>query len=62
MTAATVEIILKLKLKCLLHPAYIPALTPSDYHISGVLEDVLHGYQFSNDDKLKDAVYTWLPT
>jgi hypothetical protein len=44
MAALTIEVIQKLKFKLLPHPAYSPYLTLSDYHIFGLLKDMLHGH------------------
>jgi hypothetical protein len=44
MVAATTEMMESLKFKLLPHPAHSPDLTPSDYHILGLLKDVLHNH------------------
>jgi hypothetical protein len=59
MAIATTEMVRKLKFRLLTDPSYSPDLAPSDYHIFRPLTDVLHGYQFANDEEVKDMVHTW---
>jgi hypothetical protein len=41
------------------HPPYSPDLGPSDYHVFLHLKTFLDGLRFQ-DDKVKEAVNTWL--
>ena len=42
------------------HPAYIPDLVPSDFHLFGPLKNALQGRRFSCADDVKTAVRQWL--
>jgi len=42
------------------HPAYIPDLVPSDFHLFGPLKNALRGRRFSCADDVKAAVHQWL--
>jgi histone-lysine N-methyltransferase SETMAR len=57
---ATAKKITDLHLECIPHPAYSPDLTPSDYHVFGLLMEALGGKKFSTDDEVKEAVHRWL--
>jgi histone-lysine N-methyltransferase SETMAR len=42
------------------HPAYIPDLAPSDFHLFPKLKEFLGGRRFKSDETTKDAVKEWL--
>jgi histone-lysine N-methyltransferase SETMAR len=42
------------------HPPYSPDLAPSDFHLSGPLNDALRGTRFEDDEIVIRAVRTWL--
>jgi hypothetical protein len=42
------------------HLPYSPDLTPSDYHLFGLLKDALRGREFSTDKEVREAVHKWL--
>uniref|UniRef100_UPI003590293B protein piccolo n=1 Tax=Myxine glutinosa TaxID=7769 RepID=UPI003590293B len=56
-TAATIE---DLHFECLPHPPHSPDLTPSDYHILGLLKAALRGTTFRSDEEVQEAVHEWL--
>jgi histone-lysine N-methyltransferase SETMAR len=58
--AATIETIQKLNFELLPHPPFSPHLVPSDYHLFGSLKKELRGSRFGSDEKVKQAVRTWL--
>jgi hypothetical protein len=57
MAGVTTETFQRLKFKLLPHPAYSLDLAKLDQHILGLLKDALCGYQFGNNEKMKDMVY-----
>jgi transposase len=42
------------------HPPYSPDLAPSDFHVFLHLKTFLGGCQFHDDNKVKEAISTWL--
>jgi hypothetical protein len=58
--AATLDTTGRVKFQILQHPLYSPDLSPSDYHVFGPQKDSLRGRRFGNDDKVKEAVHSWL--
>jgi hypothetical protein len=42
------------------HPAYIPDLAPSDFHLFPKFKEFLGGSRFKSDEEVKDAVKEWL--
>jgi hypothetical protein len=52
----------KLKSQLLPHPGHSLDLSPSDYHIFWLLEDVFGRQWFANDEEVKDVMHTWLHT
>ena len=57
---ATIDALETLKFEVLLHPSYIPDLTPSDFHFSPQLKRDLKGTHFISDDEVKQAVTSWI--
>ena len=49
----TVITIRQLNWEVLEHPAYIPDLAPSDFHVFGHLKNALSGCRFAADDEVK---------
>jgi histone-lysine N-methyltransferase SETMAR len=41
------------------HPPYSPDLASSDFHVFLHLKTFLGGWQFHNDEEVKDAIKTW---
>jgi hypothetical protein len=60
--AAIIEAIQKPKFTLLHHPAYSPHLTPSDYHIFGLLKDALCGHLLADNEDFNDVVHMALYT
>jgi N-dimethylarginine dimethylaminohydrolase len=56
-TASTME---DLHFECLPRPPYSPDLAPSDYHMSGPLEEALGGKKFRSDEEAHRTVQDWL--
>ena len=40
------------------HPPYSPDLTPSDYHLFGLIKQALRGHNYGNDEEAK-IVKNW---
>jgi hypothetical protein len=57
-TAVTIEMIQKLKFELLPNPAYSLDITQFDYHIFRLLKNILCGFQFANEEEVKDAVHS----
>jgi hypothetical protein len=58
--AHTVDTLGALKFEVLQHPPYNPDLAPSDFHLFGRMKDHLRGQKFANDNKVMEAVQSWL--
>ena len=56
----TINTIRQLNWEILDHPAYIPDLAPSDFHLFGPLKNAVSGRRFAADDEVKEAVHDWL--
>jgi hypothetical protein len=48
------------RLELLSHPPNNPNLTPSDYHLYGLLKDHLRGHYYETDEAVHEAVRSWL--
>lgn len=57
---ATAQQIMKLRLECLLHPAYSSGTTPCDDHVFGPLEVALDWKKFISEEEITEAVHSWL--
>jgi len=42
------------------YPPYSPHLAPSDFHLFGPMKEHLRGHKFADDDKVMEAVQSWL--
>jgi hypothetical protein len=42
------------------HPAYIPGVSPSDFHLFSPIKEALGEKIFKSDDKFKLFVHRWL--
>ena len=60
MAAYTVDALCDLKFEVLKHPPYSPDLAPSDFHLFGPMKEHLRGHKFADDDKVMEAVQSWL--
>ena len=58
----TVEHIVNLGWTVVPYPPYSPDLTPSDYHLFGLMKDVLRGQHFPSNDAIGQAVKQWAAT
>jgi len=58
----TINTIRQLNWEVLEHPAYIPDLASSDFHLFEPLKNALSGRRFAADDEVKEAVHDWLRT
>jgi histone-lysine N-methyltransferase SETMAR len=58
-SAATTDVIARLGLTLLPHPAYSPDLAPSNFHLFPKLKADLRGQNFSSDKEVTAAVRQW---
>jgi len=58
--AHTVDTLRALKFEVLKHPPYSPDLAPSDFNLFGPLKEHLRSQKFANDNKVMEAVQSWL--
>jgi histone-lysine N-methyltransferase SETMAR len=57
---ATQERIQELRWELLEHPPYSQDLTPSDFHLFGLLRNHLRGKRFADDEEAETEVWKWL--
>jgi hypothetical protein len=60
--AHTAESPRQLNVQVLKYPAHSPDLAPSDSHLFGSITDTLRNHHFTSDQKVTEAVHTWLVT
>ena len=58
--AHTADTLRDLKFEVLKHPPYSPDLAPSDFHLFGPMKEHLRRHKFADDDKIMEAVQSWL--
>jgi len=58
--AHRVDTLRDLKFEVLKHPPYSPGLAPSDFHLFGPMKEHLQGNKFTDDDRVVEAVQSWL--
>jgi len=58
--AHTMDTLRDLKFEVLKHPPYSPDLAPSDFHLFGPMKEHLRRHKFADDDKIMEAVQSWL--
>jgi hypothetical protein len=57
---STVATIQNLSFKCLPHPPYLPDLAPSDFHVFGLLKEVMGFKSLRSDEEVQHVVHEWL--
>ena len=57
---STVTTIRDLSFKCLSYPPCSPDLAPSDFHVFGLLKEVMRGKSFKSDKEVQQVVQEWL--
>jgi len=57
---SSVATIQDLSFKCLPHLPYSPDLTPSDFHVFGLLKEAMGGKFFRSDEEVQQVVHEWL--
>jgi len=60
MAAHTVDTLCDMKFEVLKHPPYSSDLEPSDFHLFGPMKEHLRGHKLADDDKVMEAVQSWL--
>jgi len=56
----TVDTLHALKFEVSKHPPYSPDLAPLDFHLFGPMKEQLRSQKFADDNKVMEAVQSWL--